>query len=295
MIFAAGRAEAAIYTRGQIIPPNAKGSAVPPKPPTGAIPRAARRKAQAGGKSGALTYEELARRIDRARLKGAGKTLEPRVKRVVMSYLQSAQTHGLPLKQVVTELANGQAAWRLGGAVRDAILQQPPEAVKNAACGQGCAFCCILTGGDGGLITEAEARRLHAALTPLQGEVDGRAWHPSACPALNPDTRACRVYDARPTICRSFLSTDAAACEANANGATDQGAGLLGSHLDYLFVQSLCRQALKGITQVSTYSMAQIAAAALDGQDVEQALARARHRSKTLDDTAQDAARAAHI
>ncbi|MDX8350824.1 YkgJ family cysteine cluster protein [Cognatiyoonia sp. IB215182] len=252
-------------------------------------PRAARRLAKKQAKSGALTLADLLQRVERSRIKGVSGTLETRAKRILASYLQTAQTYGLPVKQVVDEMASGQAAWRLGHAVRDEMLKTPPDAVRKAACKEGCAFCCILSGGEGGVITGFEAAQLHAALSPLAGQPDGRDWHPQACPALDPESRACRAYEARPMICRSFLSTDAAACEANANGGTEQGAGLLGSHLDYLAVHALCRRVLKGITAVQTYSLAAIAREATEGAEAETALNAARHGPAVLEGACRDA------
>ena len=234
--------------------------------------RAARRLAQKGGKSAPLTIADLARRVAKAKVTGVDKALETRGKRILTSYLQTAQSYGMPVTDVVAEMASGQAAWRLGHAVRDEILKAPPVAVSNAACTQGCAFCCILSGGEGGVITGFEAKQLYTAVAPFANQPDGRDWHPEACPALDPVTRSCRAYEARPMICRSFLSMDASACERNAAGGEEQGAGLLGSHLDYLVVHALCRQALKGITQVYTYSMAATAAAAVTGAEPENGL-----------------------
>lgn len=256
-------------------------------------PRAARRLAQKAAKSGLPTLADLGQRLAQAKLKGTSGALETRAKRILTSYLQTAQSYGMPAKEVIAEMASGQAAWRLGSAVRDEILKTPPDAVRNAACKQGCAFCCILKGGEGGLISEVEAQRLHTALAPLQGAPDGREWHENACPALDPNTQECRAYDARPMICRSFLSTDSEACRLNAQGETEQGAGLLGSHLDYLALQALCRQVLKGITQVHTYSMAATAAAAVEGADQAASLTKARHKPSALDTACRDAAHAA--
>jgi len=255
--------------------------------------RAARRLAQKGGKSTALTLAELARRVDKAMVKGVDKSVALRGRRILASYLQTAQSYGMPVKEVIAEMASGQAAWRLGSAVRDEILKTPPAAVTNAACQQGCAFCCILSGGEGGVITGFEATQLHEAAAPLAGQAEARDWHPLACPALDPETRNCRAYDARPMICRSFLSVDADACRENAEGGAAQGAGLLGSHLDYLVVHALCRQALKGIAQVPTYSMAATAAQAVAGRSPDQCLADARHKPSVLETACQDAIKAA--
>lgn len=255
--------------------------------------RAARRRAQKSNTPGAITVADIAARVAKAKVKGAGKPQEDRAKRILTSFLQTAQTYGMPVSEVVAEMASGKAALRLGHAVRDEIMKAPPEAVTNAACTQGCAFCCILSGGEGGVITAFEAAQLHQAASPLAGQPDGRAWHPEACPALDPETRSCRAYEARPMICRSFLSTDALACESNAAGGTEKGAGLLGSHLDYLVIHALCRQALKGITQVHSYSMAATAASAVAGDDTETGLAKARHKPSALDTACRDAVRAA--
>lgn len=253
-------------------------------------PRTARRLAKKQGKAGPLTIADLADRVAKARIKGANEGLEIRAKRILTSYLQTAQSYAMPIKDVVGEMASGQAAWRLGHAVRDELLKTPPDVVRKAACKQGCAFCCILSGGEGGVITGFEAAQLHKALAPLAGQPDGRDWHPDACAALDPATQECRAYAARPMICRSFVSMDANACAANANGGAAHGAGLLGSHLDYLAIHALCRQALKGIAQVHSYSMADVSKGAVSGND---SFDGARHGPSALERACKDGAQAA--
>lgn len=250
--------------------------------------RAARRLSKKAATEGPPTLAALAQRVEKAKVKHLSKTAQERAKRILQSYLQTVQMHGLSVDDVIVEMQSGAAAQRLGDAVRQEIMKTPPDAVRKAACSDGCAFCCILSGGEGGLITQSEASHLHAALLPLAGQPDGRAWHKNACPALDPETRSCRAYDARPTICRSFVSTDADACRANSEGATEQSAGLLGSHMDYLAVHALCRQALKGIALVHSYSMAQIAAGAVAGDDAETTLGAARHKPSALDQACKE-------
>ncbi|GGD24237.1 YkgJ family cysteine cluster protein [Sinisalibacter lacisalsi] len=237
----------------------------------------------------------LRARVRRARAKGAGKAATERARRLLDAYLATAERHGRAAREVAAGMARGEVALAIGTATRDALMSDPPVVVRRAACAEGCAFCCILRGGDGGTITETEATRLHDALAPLAGQPDGRDWHPDACPALDPVTRACRVYDARPMICRSFLSTDAAACETNATGGAAAGAGLIGSHLDYLAAHALARDALRGTARVPTYSLARIAAGAVAGETADASLDAARHATGTLDDTCRNAARAGQI
>ena len=93
-------------------------------------------------------------------------------------------------------------------------------------------------------------------------------------------------------ICRSFLSTDAAACEANAAGGTAGGAGLLGTHVDYLAVHALIRETLKGTARVATYSLARTAAAAIDGTGLAESLDAARQPPKALETACRDLTRA---
>lgn len=257
-----------------------------------ASPRAARRLAKRAAQD-TLSLDTLARRLDKARIKAVSPAFEARAKRLLASYLQTAATHGIPLRQVLRDLASGGAAARLADAVRNEIMKAPPEVVTNAACKTGCAFCCILTEENGGVITRAEAEEVHSALTAHAGTADGRSWHPKGCAALDPATRACRIYDSRPMICRSFISTNATACEENANGGTAGGAGLIGSHLDYLAIQALCRSILKGTAPVPTYSLARIAAEAVAGTDLALALKSAKHPPQTLDHAIMDAAKAA--
>lgn len=239
------------------------------------------------------TLATLRARLRQARAKGAGKTVTERARRLLDAYLATAERHDRPVRDVTADLASGAVALAVGQAVREVLMADPPEAVKRAACGEGCAFCCILAGGDGGLITEAEAERLHAALAPFAGQPDGRDWHPDACAGLDPATRTCRVYTARPMICRSFLSTDAGACETNAKGGAAAGAGLIGTHLDYLAVHALARDALKGTARVASYSLARIATGAVIGETMTTSLNAARHAPPVLEATCRDAARAA--
>jgi Fe-S-cluster containining protein len=225
---------------------------------------------------------DLHARIDGADLPSVPAAQSDRARRVLIAWLNSAKADGQNLETVLRALASGSAARQIGAALRGLALQDPPEVVRSAACAPGCAFCCILTGNDGGTITADEARTLHAALLPFAGQPDGRDWHPQACAALDPETRLCRAYDARPGICRSFYSTDAKACEINAMGGTAQGAGVLGAHLDYLAVHALVRAALAGAVNVHSYALRDVAATAVAGQDRPTALTAARHPLKTL-------------
>jgi Fe-S-cluster containining protein len=242
--------------------------------------------------NGTRDLTSLRNRLSKARAKGAGKFQTDRARRLLDSYLATAEQHGRDARDVIVNMASGEAASAIGLATREALMADPPDVVRHAACAEGCAFCCILSGGNGGTITEAEAKRLHEALTPFAGQPDGRDWHRDACPALDPITRACRVYAARPMICRSFLSIDADACETNANGGEVAGAGLIGTHLDYLAVHALAREALKGVARVATYSLARVAAAAVAGENLEASLGTGRHATQVLEVTCRDAAKA---
>lgn len=222
-------------------------------------------------------------RVRRARCKGPASVVE-RARGALLAWLDSAPDAG------PVPMADGTAAVGLG---RVAVqgMQPPP----GLACAEGCAFCCILTGADGGTISEAEARALHAALLPLAGQPDGRDWHPKACPALDPATQTCRAYDARPMICRSYVSTDVSACRSVAGGVAADGPGTLGGYHVYLAALGLSRAALKGAKRVSTFSLARLAAASVAGQEIEAALSAARHKPALLDAelkrSAQDHAR----
>jgi len=225
----------------------------------------------------------LRARLTAARLPDLATRQADRARRLLLAWIGSAEADGQTAETILRALASGAAAAQIGAALRAQMAENPPPVVRDAACAPGCAFCCILTGEDGGTITGAEARALHAALAPLIGQPDGRAWHPMACPALDPATRTCRAYDARPAICRSYLSTDARACEVNAAGGSAAGAGVLGAHLDYLAVHALVRAALAGTVKVHSYALREVAAAALAGQDAKATLDSARHPTRMLD------------
>ncbi|SIS69851.1 Putative zinc-or iron-chelating domain-containing protein [Roseivivax lentus] len=213
----------------------------------------------------------------------SGLVLE-RARKLLDIYLATAEAHGQSFEATAKALRAGVPALRIGGADLEAQATRPGSPVDSAACAAGCAFCCILNGEDGGVILEAEARGVHRALLPLAGAPDGRDWHPRACPALDPATRLCRIYAARPMICRTYLSTDAEACARIAEGVPAAGPGVLGAQGLYLAVQALARAALKGVTQVPTYSLAKVAAAALDGRSETEALTASRQAPRVLED-----------
>ena len=223
--------------------------------------------------------DALRKSILSARVAGSPPDLVERARRILVAYVDAAIGQGRSARQIAGEMSSGVPALTAARVALDAT-----EPTNDLDCKSGCAFCCILAGEDGAVITSAEARVLHTALYPIAGDPDGRDWHPRACPALDPETRTCRTYAARPVICRSYVSTDAGACEAAVGGSTEEGPGVLGPHVDYLLVQALSRAALKGSAKVSTFSLAQIAAGALAGNYLEETLATARHRPRTLDD-----------
>ncbi|MCR9109772.1 MAG: YkgJ family cysteine cluster protein [Rhodobacteraceae bacterium] len=214
----------------------------------------------------------LSDRLSKARSGGAPDVTE-RARRGVMAYV-GAQTD---VGRATRDLADGTAATGVG---RVALSGLSPQGL---ACADGCAFCCILSGSDGGTITEAEAVALHTALAPLAGQPDGRAWHPKACPSLDPETRSCRAYDARPMICRAYVSTDAEACKAVSEGRAASGPGTLGPYHTYLAAIGLSRAALKGVKRVATYALSKVAAGAVQGASLEDTLAAARHAPSELE------------
>jgi Fe-S-cluster containining protein len=96
-----------------------------------------------------------------------------------------------------------------------------------AACRAGCSWCCWMIPG----LRSGEADLLLAAIAQLPEETRGEikakvmgaaaaivdagsseAAYPLRCPLLG-DVGICRVYTARPAVCRAFESTDATACE----------------------------------------------------------------------------------
>lgn len=215
----------------------------------------------------------LRKKLAKAKVKAANPAAVERARTQLVSYVGAMQ---LPDGALKKELHEGTAATRIG----QIGLQSTPEP-EGLACQSGCAFCCILTGDDGGVITGAEARALHAALLPKAGEPDGRAWHPKACPSLNPDTRQCRAYDARPMICRSYISRDVDACERISEGEVADGTGVRGAYTTYLTAHALGRATL-GPGHAPTYSLSKIAAAAVEGVSLAEALKSARHRPAEL-------------
>ncbi|MGR3434985.1 MAG: YkgJ family cysteine cluster protein [Shimia sp.] len=188
-----------------------------------------------------------------------------------------AWMEGAPADDQAKALHSG----RVAAAIGEATLAARP-APEGLDCTEGCAFCCILSGDDGGVITGAEAQRLHLALTPLAGRPDGRGWHPMACPSLDPDTRRCRAYEARPVICRSYVSRDVTACEAIAEGRPAEGAGTRGAYGDYLTIHALARAVLPP-GKAPTYALRRIAQGAVEGEALADSLKAARHKAGELD------------
>ena len=245
------------------------------------MPRAPKSKIRTGT---IRDLSDLRVRIAAVQIPGQHTSQTERARRVLLAWLDSAIAGKHGLDTVLRALASGTAAQQIGAALRGQTFADPPDVVRNAACSSGCAFCCILTGPDGGTITGVEARAVHDALSPLAHQPDGRDWHPKACPALDPISRMCRAYDVRPSICRSYMSTDAQACEMNSEGGSEAGGGVLGAHLDYLAVHALARAALSGAVKVHSYALREVASAAVEGQDVRSALDRARHPVRMLGD-----------
>ncbi len=244
--------------------------------------RADRRRRAKAAAGRPQSIADLRARIVAARLPGVPQAVTDQARRLLLVYLDSADGQGQSLAQVTTALARGEAAAGVAGIELSQQIASGQGIASRAACGEGCAFCCILKGADGGTITEAEARRLHGALAPLAGAPDGRAWHADACAALDPATRMCRAYDARPMICRSYMSVEVAACEAIAEGTPAPGTGVMGAQFTYLTAHALARAALKGVAVAPTYGLAAIARAAVEGATVEAALKAARHPSSAL-------------
>jgi Fe-S-cluster containining protein len=96
-----------------------------------------------------------------------------------------------------------------------------------AACRAGCSWCCWmipeLRSGESDLLLTAIAQlpederaeiraKVTAAAAAIVDAGSGEAAYPLRCPLLGDDGR-CRVYAARPAVCRAFASTDATACE----------------------------------------------------------------------------------
>jgi len=121
------------------------------------------------------------------------------------------------------------------------VAQAMAEAARLSGdwlvCRPGCTQCCL-----GAFdITPLDARRLRAGLAALKAidpsrakRVEARALaydesiDDAACPALDPDTGWCDLYEARPITCRAFgpvtRTADGAlaACELCYTGATDE-------------------------------------------------------------------------
>ncbi|MFD1342930.1 YkgJ family cysteine cluster protein [Litorisediminicola beolgyonensis] len=224
----------------------------------------------------------LTSKLRRARLRASGAAVE-RARKLLGIYLDTADQHRVPRDELLRSMADGVPAVRIGGAELEAQAGDPEGIAARAACRAGCAFCCILAGEDGAVISQAEARQLHAALAPLAGAASGRDWHPRACPALDPETRTCRAYAARPMICRSYLSTDAEACEAVSKGLPAEGPGVLSAQSVYLACLAFAR-ALLGRDAVASYGLARVAEGALAEESAETSLAAARHKPRVLED-----------
>lgn len=229
----------------------------------------------------------LRARVATARLKGAATPLTDRARKLLLVYLDTAEAHTVPFDTLAKTLRSGLPALRIAGAELHRQSEDPGGPFRDMACSSGCAFCCILKGTDGGTLTAAEAQQLHAALAPHAGAKSAGTWHKDACAALDPDTRQCRVYDARPLICRTYISSDVRACEQIAHGTPASGAGVVSAQGLLLAAHALARAALDGVTQVPTYALARVTRGAMQGEDAATTLRAARQPPRTLDDERQ--------
>jgi len=227
-------------------------------------------------------YSALRRAIEAARPKGTARESLASARGLLLSWVQAAETHGVPFSEALRRIRSGAAARQISGAAAEAQTAAGQGIAAEAACAPGCAFCCILRGDDGGTISADEAETLHAALIDLRGEPDGRSWHPDACASLDPKTRMCRVYGARPMICRTYMSVDVSACEKLVEGTPSNGTGVLGAQAIHMSLLALSRAVLLGRSMVQTYSMSTIARMAVEGASLDDALAAARHGPKGL-------------
>jgi Fe-S-cluster containining protein len=145
------------------------------------------------------------------------------------------------------------------------------------ACRLGCTQCCI----GPFAITQLDVLRLRSGLAALEASDPARAVYPGdpctgelfgeqdlpdstdelPCPALDPATGACDLYDARPITCRSFGPATKigegrlAACELCYVGATDAEIAACAVELDpegleLTLVEALEKAGRKGVTIV---------------------------------------------
>ena len=221
-------------------------------------------------------HSSLLSRIDKARVIST-QEIASRAKRGIQAYIKAMIHEGKKFDELSVHLADGTAALTIG---RIGLSATNPTGL---ACSRGCSFCCILTGDDGGTISEKEAKSLYFALIPFAKQPDGRSWHPKACPSLNPKTLECRAYGARPMICRSYISTNVEACKKISDGKTADGPGTLAPYHTYLASLGISRLVLKGLKRVATYSMFRLASEAVSGSALDEALHNSRHAASELD------------
>ena len=213
----------------------------------------------------------LIERINKSKVNSVA-DIAKRAKGGISAFVKSMFETGKSQETVINSIADGSAAKGIG---QIGLSAYNPTGL---ACKSGCAFCCILSGEDGGIITESEATLLFKDLRKLQNEPDGRDWNPKACPALNPVTHVCRTYSNRPMICRSYVSTHAGACQKVSKGESASGMGTLEPYHTYLASIEVSRNSLKGIKRVSTYSLSKLATNALSGETLQTALNNSRHK-----------------
>ena len=210
-------------------------------------------------------HSSLLSRIDKARVIST-QEIASRAKRGIQAYIKAMIHEGKKFDELSVHLADGTAALTIG---RIGLSATNPTGL---ACSRGCSFCCILTGDDGGTISEKEAKSLYFALIPFAKQPDGRSWHPKACPSLNPKTLECRAYGARPMICRSYIPTNVEACKKISDGKTADGPGTLAPYNTYLASLGISRLVLRGVKRVATYSIFRLASEAVSGTAMDEAL-----------------------
>lgn len=211
-----------------------------------------------------------------------------KVKTALAGQLDRARDEGRPLKEHVAAARDGTHALEVATTELD---RQDEAGIAGAlggapACRMGCAFCCVLRTGpedSGLLVTEAEARRAGAALAKLQGQPDGRSWIAQACPALDPESRACRIYETRPVMCRSVYNTDAQPCADLVRSGGARGYTLNSDAADIHYLAHAIGVTTVGEGATGTvYSFARFAGEVIDGAGIDQALSRARFPKGTI-------------
>ena len=206
-------------------------------------------------------YQRLLRELQRASLDESAnsKPVEPQGRELAKRSVEQAVRTEVSFKTYVDALRSGYAIQSWGVHM---LEQQPYDmsSMSPVGCAKGCFYCCCTDI----YVTLSEAEEVAKAVQGLPLPT----FHPKACPALDPDTKACRAYTKRPLVCRSYFVVDAQTCknEYDTGDGSDKQPVYLPAGLAFEAATALLKAALGKPNLVSRVNLRCAVRGFLDGR-----------------------------